>query len=137
MGFLPEILPARFAPVKLRLNQDSIRFRLRQGDVQTLLAVGLTESSVALNGVTLGFGLRLREGKAEARLEGSCLTVFVPVADAQRWASTETVGLEYLLISGTRLSVEKDFACLEPRPGETDEGTFSRPASEPPGCHLA
>ena len=137
MGFLLEDPQASFSYVKLRLNEDSIRFRLRQSDVQALLVAGWAESSVALSGLALGFGLRLREGEADVTLEGSRLTVFVPVADAQRWASAETVGLEYILRSGTRLLVEKDFACLEPRPGESNEGTFARPVSEPPSCHPA
>lgn len=120
--------------VKLRLNQDSIRFRLRQGDVQKLMAEGRLESAVALDDAAFGFALQLHEGPATAGLAGGRLLVCVPLIEAREWATTDRVSLSLSLATGTRLLVEKDFACHEPHPGETNEGTFPRPAAERLAC---
>lgn len=123
--------------MKLRLNHDSIRFRLRQADVQKLLEDSRLESTVSLDSCTFIYVLQLHDGPATAGLAGSRMIVCLPSVEARQWATTDQVGLNLTLATGTRLLVEKDFACLEPRTGETDEGTFPRPAAERSTCHAS
>lgn len=116
--------------MKLRMSSNSIRFRLRQGEVRQLAEVGLVETNVALVNGTMSCSLRLFEGAAQASLTEMQLSVRIPAEDAKRWAASTEVGLSYPLAGGTRLDVEKDFACLEPRAEEANADTFPRPTGE-------
>jgi len=120
--------------MKLRLSSDSIRIRLRQGEVRHLAEVGWVETRVALANGTLICSLRLLEGPAEASLSERHLALCIPSAEGKCWAASTEVGLVYTLASGTRLLVEKDFACLEPREGETNADTFPRPHGDGAPC---
>lgn len=92
--------------------------------------VGWVETTVALANGNLRCSLQLFEGPAQASLSGMQLSVRIPSEDGKRWAASTEVGLTYALIGGTRLDVEKDFACLEPRTEEANADTFLRPSGD-------
>jgi len=54
------------------------------------------------------------------------------------WATTEQISIEgeQVLDDGEKLSilVEKDFACLAPRPGEDERDLFAHPNKDSEGC---
>ncbi len=124
--------------VKLRLFKDSIRFRVRRPDVEELLSKGQIE-----HGVRIGPGqadlltYRLRtvaDGDHSVTRLGLGLEVRILETAARNWAESSAVGIGFTTPWGSRVLVEKDFPCLEPRPGEGNEGAFPRPAEVPPTC---
>jgi hypothetical protein len=120
--------------MKIRLQHGSVRFRLRQGDARVLVTQGRVEETVSLCDNMLVCCLELHEGRPSITLHGARLTARIPAAEARSWHSGDQVGLYYTPASGTRLVVEKDWACLEPAPGETNEDTFARPRADRAGC---
>lgn len=97
--------------------------------MRALVATGRAEEAVLLGKARWVNSLQLHEGLPSLTLDGSTMVARVPAEDARRWASGDAVGLSYTLPEGTRLLVEKDWACLEPVPGESDDDTFARPAA--------
>jgi hypothetical protein len=67
----------------------------------------------------------------QAALGHNCLTVLIPESQAKEWATTDLIGLkaEQSIAAGKtlRISIEKDFACLEQRPGEDESDAFPHP----------
>ena len=122
--------------MKLRTRQGSLRFRLTQTEVTTLAERGEVAEIVDI-GPSTALGYRLvatsRVSEIAARLEGAQLTVEIPITQAKDWARSTRVGLESRqIIEGKApltILIEKDFACLSPRPGE-DEDAFPNPG----GC---
>ena len=119
--------------MKLRTRKGSLRFRLTQTEVTTLADRGAIEETVDI-APDASFGYRLvassRTSEMVARIEGAQITVEMPMTLVRAWASSSRVGLESEQIIDGRapltILVEKDFACLEPRPGE-DEDAFPHP----------
>lgn len=125
--------------MKLRLQGDSIRFRLTQGEVANLAAGQKVEASVRFaygpKGV-LTYAIRTAPKpngvKADFSEQEICVTL--PDAVAQTWATTDQVSIEHLQPTGDdgflRILVEKDFRCLHSEAGQQqDEGdTFPNPA---------
>jgi hypothetical protein len=119
--------------MKVRLFRSSVRFRVRKPDLETLLRQGsLTERLVVdpASGAGIEFRLELAQGidALELAAQKSGCAIRVPHAMAIAWAASSEVGLHGETAWGVRLIVEKDFACLEPRPGEANDGTFPRPS---------
>lgn len=119
--------------MKLRILGDSIRLRLSQSDVQTLLEAGRVEETTQFVGATLRYAA---EGADEvdamsAVLDGSTVLVKIPAATVKRWGESDEVSLraEQPVAEGQTLSllVEKDFKCAVPRPGEEDYDGFPHP----------
>lgn len=115
--------------MKIRLQTGSVRFRLRQSEVKNLIATGHAVEILTLSHGTLENLLELGDGPPEVILLGAGLVTRIPAVDVRRWAEGCDVGLRYTLPTGTQLLVEKDWACLEPTPGESNEDTFARPGS--------
>lgn len=66
------------------------------------------------------------------------IRVCLPEKVVSVWAATEQVSIEgeQTLDDGDRLSilVEKDFACLAPRPGEDESDMFPNPDADTGAC---
>jgi hypothetical protein len=126
------------AAVKLRLFRDSIRFRVRRPDLEALCSAGCVEHVVRIGPEPADlFTYRLRvvalPDWSVAR-SGLGLTVDIPAEAVRRWTASAEVGLSHTAPWGVRVMVEKDFPCMEPRPGEGNEGTFPRPSGTLPAC---
>ena len=120
--------------MKLRLVPDAVRLRLRRGDLTELLATGAVECSVqvgVLPAARLSYRLELSDEIAAGELHpfSGGLCVRIPRPDAMVWSAGDEAGLCYQTPWGVRLLIEKDFACLELRPGESNYDTFNRPAA--------
>lgn len=113
--------------MKIRLQTGSIRFRLRQRDVQSLVQNGSATETVRLGIGLLTCKLEVTKAQPEVAWTPRGIEALVPGADVERWAANTEVGIYYTLPEGTRLIVEKDWACMEPAAGESNEDTFPRP----------
>ena len=115
--------------MKIRFQRGSVRFRLRQGEVRSLVETGRLAESVAVGNAAFVAALEVGGDAPSLALDGSRLVARIPSVDARRWASDDSVGLSYGLPEGTRLLVEKDWACLEPVTGDDNGDTFARPTA--------
>ena len=120
--------------MKLRIQGNSIRLRLKQGEVDRLARQGFVEEQTLLGGPS-PFVYRLRTSPAAerltARLIGSCLEVEAPVRAVDVWAASDQTAVEAEPMPegvGLRVVIEKDFACLVPRSGDADTDCFPNPA---------
>lgn len=119
--------------MKLRIRGNSIRFRVTRSELERLLEDGSIEDSARFGpGASLRYRLHVGGTDAvAAELAASTITVRLPEAAVARWARPEQVSIHggQDLGSGEALSilVEKDFECLEPRPGEDPSEFFANP----------
>jgi hypothetical protein len=121
--------------MKLRIQRNSIRFRLGPSEVERLLSTGQVREHTAFGpeqSHRLTYVLAVSDAAAEVRAElrGSDLTVTLPAAVARRWAASDEIGIEAeqdvgggLSGEALRLTIEKDLQCQH-RANEPD--TFPR-----------
>jgi hypothetical protein len=121
--------------MKLRLQSNSLRLRLKRGEVAQLAESGRVEEKIIMGAgpaEILHYVLESSGAAAEVTvlLKDHRLLVQVPAETVARWAASEEVGIEASLPAGseTRLHVliEKDFACLDRSDGENAD-TFPHP----------
>lgn len=76
--------------------------------------------------------------KISASFHGGEVRVVIPTSMVQSWAQGNQVGMEENepLGDGSKLRVliEKDFRCLEPRPGEDETDNFAHPVEASVEC---
>ena len=124
--------------MKLRIRGNSIRLRLTKSEVDSFSTGGRVEETVDFGDGTAKFGYALEAVDARdlsAEFAGGTIRVLVPRDRAQGWVNSEQVGIESDEDSPLRILIEKDFACLQVRPGEPDDDAFPNP--EPGNCHAA
>ncbi|MBN1237335.1 MAG: hypothetical protein JXB36_02485 [Gammaproteobacteria bacterium] len=114
-----------------------MRLRLSRTELERLAETGATEDRARFGaGAQLIYRVSVRpEGDLRATFTGDTVSVALPQPLLQRWLEPDQVSLraEQPLESGERLTilVEKDFACLAPRPDEDDSDLFPNPGAEP------
>jgi hypothetical protein len=119
--------------VKLRIQGNSVRFRLTRSEVDALGADGSVSASVTFpDGASLLYSVETSSmtGQPRAQYSSNRLVVQVPEAVARQWAATEQVsitGAQVLKDGELSILVEKDFACLAPREGEDASDMFPNP----------
>jgi hypothetical protein len=121
--------------MKLRIRGNSIRLRLTKSEVEQLGQAGAVEDAVAFGPASAGFRYELRTtaelDTTRAAFENSCLSILIPVGDAENWIGSERIGIEAMQPVGSdeflRILVEKDFACLAEREGEDESDAFPNP----------
>ena len=121
--------------MKLRLQSNSIRLRLKQSEVDRFLRTGRVEERI-VSGTDdqESFRYLLETNDAVSAPKGSIapgsVIVQVPTADALKWALTNQIGIEgEQTIDGKtslRILVEKDFACIDGSE-EQNADTFPNP----------
>jgi hypothetical protein len=122
--------------MKLRIRGNSIRLRLTQSEVEHFAERGLIEEAVefgTLKNQRFIYALIISTEIEVPRavLENNRISVLVPKSEAAQWTSTNQVGIsaeQHLAEDKTlRILIEKDFACLEERPGEDESDAFPHP----------
>jgi len=121
--------------MKLRSRGNSIRLRLSQSDVATLLDTGAVEERIGFpGGATLNYRLECSSApEATAAFDGTRIIVRFPADAIRAWAAPAEVSLsaEPQLDDGERLEllIEKDFQCLRPRDDKDDGDLFPNPGA--------
>jgi len=124
--------------MKLRIRGDSIRMRLKRGEVDQIAAGASIVEETHFPNTVLTFRLDISENDdASASFNNGALVVSLPKSTVLDWAGSDEVSLvaEQKLSGEGSLSllVEKDFSCLEPghhRDCEDDADTFPHPRAE-------
>ena len=115
--------------MKIRIQGNSIRLRLMQNEVATLSETGSVEDRLAFgpDAATQHLVYRLEAADVSAMsafFRGGCVTVQLPDSDAREWISNQVVCFEHDVErdgnEAIHLLVEKDFKCIDMRPGEED-----------------
>ncbi|HEY2711181.1 MAG TPA: hypothetical protein VGI60_01605 [Chthoniobacterales bacterium] len=120
--------------MKIRLQCNSVRLRLKGSEVEQFARTGRVEEKITFGeaaGNSLFYVLETADVSApQARLTANGVIVQVPAAAAARWITGTDVGLEGTQVVGEgeclHVLIEKDFACLN----GTDEqniDTFPHP----------
>jgi len=127
--------------MKLRIRGDSIRIRVSQVELHEIAEHGRVRDTIHF-GDGVGLSYALESDSAARTLRASyaadVISVVLPAATVRRWADSNQVSIEgeQALDGGEtlRILVEKDFACLQPRPGEDDSNLFPNPDASTKTC---
>lgn len=127
--------------MKIRIRDNSIRLRLTKGEVDAIRDNGVVTSTTGFPGGRR-FSYSLESSPASvnpaAFYSENEIRVRLPETQVLAWTTTEQVSIrgEQLLDDGEKLSilVEKDFACLEPRPGEDEAELYPHPGADDAAC---
>ena len=122
--------------MKIRISGDSVRLRLKRGEVDRIASGQSIEEQTHFAGSMLTYRLEVRtDGQFSASLADNRIVVCLPGEKVVNWARTDEVSIysELATTDTDTLSilVEKDFTCLTPghhRDCKDDEDTFPHPA---------
>ena len=121
--------------MKLRLQSNSIRLRLKRGEVAQLAQTGRMEEEIIMGSSPKDtFHYVIESSRAvsapQARLQERGILVLFPFDAVSRWAAGDEVGVEAVMPTGDQrqlhVLVEKDFACLDGS-DEQNADTFPNP----------
>jgi len=123
--------------MKLRMQSNSIRLRLKRTEVENLVKTGRVEESIVFGGEDKALGYALESSVTvsalRATLDENKILVQVPAERVEQWASGDEVGIEEFLPTHGRerlhVLIEKDFACLNGS-DEQNTDTFAHPLAE-------
>ena len=107
--------------MKIRIQGNSIRFRLKQTEVKNFREEGEIKEEMSfgiLPADKLSFVLKARNsGSFKITLESNVIMLQVPSVMCAKWTNTDLVGFEEEVTTGKgdtiRVLVEKDFKCLD------------------------
>ena len=127
--------------MKLRIRDNSVRFRLTRSEVDTLRDDGLIVATLNFpGGENIKYVVQSLPDsqKMLAQYENDSIGLKVPESVIKEWADSDQVSIssEEALQGGDVLSVliEKDFACLAPREGEDEADMFPHPNTGQESC---
>ena len=112
--------------MKLRLEGNSIRLRVRKSDINALMKnEAITEALTFPNGDVFQYKLTTNNTALDidAQLVSNVLTISLPRSIATDWMQTDAVGIEKIVSNGLFILIEKDFPCTD-RPWENTRDTF-------------
>lgn len=123
--------------MKIRIQGNSIRYRLRQPEVEHFKKYGSVIETIQLGKESteqLQFVLQRCPGKdITIQFAHTIITIHVPQSIADRWTDSDLVGFDAIIeISndeGLGILVEKDFKCLDGS-DEEEFGTYPNPAKK-------
>jgi hypothetical protein len=127
----------RWRSMKLRINRNSLRFRLSPADLERLDDVGaISEKAEFAPGVEFSYMIRARSAihAIRANLDANSIIVEIPTSMVSDWRQSDTVGLHHTqpLDNGSTLDVliEKDFECLDEKMNEPGVVLYPNPNKE-------
>lgn len=121
--------------MKLRIKGNTLRLRLTQGEIRALAEAGRVQERTEFpGGGVLTYRLRSDQEISDISVSYSdnLIEFQIPATLAARWCGTDltTLSATPSVSSGSvQVVLEKDFACLAPRPGEDESDQFPHPRS--------
>lgn len=127
--------------MKLRIKDNSIRFRLTRSEVEQLNASGVVSADTGFPGgrrLTYTVESSPASVTPAAFYSENTVSVRLPESMVLALATTEQVSIEdeQVLVDGNKLkvTVEKDFACLTPREDEDESDMYPHPEAGQSEC---
>jgi hypothetical protein len=108
-----------FTKMKIRIKDNSIRFRLTKSEVKKLCTEGYLQSTTELNTATLTYAIQVQENmqSLNADFVNNKITLLFPSAEAAVWNDSDRITYENTVIlnsgNSLKLLLEKDFICLD------------------------
>lgn len=104
--------------MKIRIHQNSVRFRLSKSEVEKLENEGYLEETTDFGPTQFRYAVqRSDDAEPGARFEDNQITLTVPARFLSGWTANNTVGFQHdMPLDGGRslfLLIEKDFKCLD------------------------
>ncbi len=116
--------------MKIRINGNSLRIRLSQSEIVTLVHQNEVSSTCQFVNERLTYTLKQGDyPHLTADFIDGVITIYIPGSFVQDWDKNETIGFDGKDTSGLYLLIEKDFQCLKPRPHEDESDLFPNPQS--------
>lgn len=123
--------------MKIRIQSNSIRYRLRQPEVENFKKYGSVTETIRLGKESteqLLFVLQKYRGEDIAvEFANTTTTIQVPQAMADRWTDSDLVGFDAIVEigndDGLKILIEKDFKCLDGS-DEDNVGAYPNPAKQ-------
>lgn len=123
--------------MKLRIRENTLRFRLGRSEVETFDQTGAIGDNVRFGLGKNDFGYVLEktpDSNVSASFADGIIVVRVPASDANTWASSDEVSLAgtYLADEHTeiRILIEKDFVCLNAHNDEDQSDRYPHPKGD-------
>lgn len=126
--------------MKLRIQDNSIRFRLTRSEVDQLDRDGSVIATTSFpGGGSLEYAVESSPDadRPSAGFFAERIQVRIPRPVVQHWAGSEEIsitGHQPLAQGELAILVEKDFACLTPREGEDEADMFPHPLQGQENC---
>tara|TARA_R110002049_G_scaffold762_7_gene5070 strand:- start:13887 stop:14261 length:375 start_codon:yes stop_codon:yes gene_type:complete len=120
--------------MKIRIQGNSIRYRLTRTEVRELQEKGIVQEQTSFIGKNFAYRVLEKEGitALEADFQNDTISLFFPKVENAKWADLERVGFanDMILDNGQtlRLLLEKDFVCLDERV-EDQSDNYPNPAA--------
>jgi len=104
--------------MKIRIKENSVRFRLTPTEVKKFCEEGHIEKITKFSSTTLIYGVKQKPIEhLQVDFNNNAITLNVPETFAKSWSVNEVVGIDHTeeLSDGDHffLLLEKDFACLD------------------------
>ncbi|HNP21899.1 MAG TPA: hypothetical protein PKM63_13905 [Panacibacter sp.] len=119
--------------MKVRIDKNSIRYRLRKSDIEKLQHKNAVKRSISFPGAALTFELRITNTQEPtATFSGNSVMVGIPAGIASTWMTTDEVGIYHTVQFGDeklKMSIEKDFPSKD-RTDEDKSDTFAELAGK-------
>ena len=124
--------------MKVRIRGNSIRLRLDRLEIAALELGAAVEERTEFglgteSALRCTVEAREQDAPLSAAFAANRISIFIRQEDAARLVNTDMVGVETAQEIGggraLRLLLEKDFACLQDRPGEDDTHSFENPSA--------
>jgi hypothetical protein len=122
--------------MKIRIQGNSIRFRLKQFEVETLVDKKIVKEVICFGEVEkdqLQFILQVANGDFSLEQHSTIIQLNIPENKAEEWTQTDLVGFEQNIRTAKgkeiNILVEKDFKCLT-RSDEEEAGSYPNPMKQ-------
>ncbi|MDN3669661.1 hypothetical protein QWY93_10020 [Echinicola jeungdonensis] len=122
--------------MKLRINNNSIRLRLTQTEVEKIAKEEAVHQTLQLGEKEVLRYSLVPEKDVDcigANIKDNEILVKVPAPMSTKWATTDEVSLRHVQKESTNhesiILIEKDFQCLHKRPDEDERDNFPNPHS--------
>lgn len=123
--------------MKIRIKDNSIRYRLTRSEVEQLASKGEVTAHTEFGGGQPIFAYRIVSddvNEISARFNAGGISVSVPKQTVSRWALGDDVGFSHEQEAGDdavlKVLIEKDFTCLKVRKGEDESDHYPNPLAE-------
>jgi len=117
--------------MKLRIQGNSLRFRLTRSEVARLHEEGVIEEATHFAAGRLAYRIRKDPALADVRaqLTDGAITINAPADAVDNWATSDEVGIA-ARDGVLRIAIEKDFRCLTRR-DEDEADAYPHPVEQP------
>ncbi|HRI03172.1 MAG TPA: hypothetical protein PLL77_05480 [Pyrinomonadaceae bacterium] len=123
--------------MKLRIRENTLRFRLGRSEVETFDQTGAIGDNVRFGLGKNDFGYLLEktpDSNFSASFADGTIVVRVPASDANSWANSDEVSLAGTFLADEqtelRILIEKDFVCLNAHNDEDQSDRYPHPKGD-------